>query len=116
MTRTLVLLLYGGLGLASCGAAVAQNPQPAAPGVHPAPVAPPSAPSPPPERIAPHAGPGQSGNHTLSDKLSQRQGTLRPPTGVDPGMTVAPPPHAQGTMPVITPPGSPGGNQKMVPK
>jgi hypothetical protein len=31
-------------------------------------------------------------------------------------MTVSPPRSGTGTMPVIPPPGSPGGNQSVVPK
>ena len=91
----------------------AQNPQPAAPHeAHPT-VAPPNAPAPPPEQIAP-ADP-TPGNTSLSRKLSRNQGTLQPPA-VDPGINVPVPPQSQGTMPVIPPPGSPGGDQKIVPK
>jgi len=80
-------------------------------------MAPPSAPSPPPEKIAPRDKDAlhDNGNNTLSNKLARRQGTLQPPHAVDPDM-VKQPPQAQGTMPVIPPPGTPGGNQKVVPK
>lgn len=91
--------------------ALAQNPQ-VAPPTNPSPsVAPPNAASPPPERIAPGAG----GPNTMSDRLSQQRGTIQPPS-VDPGMTVAPPRTGAATTPVIPPPGSPGGNQRVVPK
>ena len=97
--------------------AAAQNPQPAPPQETHAPVAPPSASQPPPEQIAPGgpAGPGTQGNTTLSDRLSRQQGTLQPPK-VDPGIRAPLPSHTQGTMPVIPPPGTPGGDQKVVPK
>jgi hypothetical protein len=119
MSRSLVVLLCLGVVLAA-PAAEAQNPQPAPPGVTPAPVAPPNAPSPPPEQIAPPGKDvtrGSASGTTLSDKLSAQHGTLTPPHSVDPGITVNPPAHAQqGTMPVIPPPGSPGGNPSVVPK
>lgn len=116
MTRSFAMLLCLGVALAASPAG-AQNPQPASPGVTTPPTAPPSAPSPPPEKIAP---PGRDtlstkGHNTLSDKLARQQGTLQPPNAVDPDMAKAPP-QAQGTMPVIRPPGSPGGNQQVVPK
>ena len=99
--------------------AAAQNPQPAAPQDPHHPLAPPSASQPPPEQIAPRdSGSGmqsaQSGG-TLSDKLSRQQGTLHPPA-VDPGISAPLPSQGQGAMPVIPPPGSPGGNPTVVPK
>lgn len=89
--------------------ATAQNPQPAPPQVTPAPVAPPSAAQPPPEQIAPRD------NTDLSGRLSAQQGTLHPPM-VDPGINAPLPPRASGSMPVIPPPGTPGGNPSVVPK
>ena len=114
MIRRFAVLLCVGAALAA-PRAEAQNPQPAPPGVTPAPVAPPSSPSPPPEQIAPPGKNAQAGGRTLSDKLARQQGMLDPPHAVDPGMAVRPPAQ-QGTMPVIPPPGSPGGNQQVVPK
>jgi hypothetical protein len=101
------------LTLLSTGTATAQNPQAtspqtAAPQNPTVPVPPRNSPSTPPERIAP---PDESGN--LSRQLPQDRGTLKPPS-VDPGMTVKPP--RKGTTPVIPPPGSPGGDQSVVPK
>jgi hypothetical protein len=90
--------------------ALAQNPQPTSPTNPTVPIAPPNAPAPPPERIAPGAGSG-----TMSDHLSQQRGTIAPPN-VDPGMTVQPSGRGAATTPVIPPPGSPGGNQSVVPK
>lgn len=53
------------------------------------------------------------GSGDLSNKLSQSNGVICPPN-VDPGMK-APTPNT-GKMPVIPPPGSPGGNQNVQPK
>src|SRR5215475_12823706 len=106
-------------GLLACIAipslAAAQNPQPAAPHEEHPTVAPPNAPNPPPEQIAPADRGTVTGNTTLSDKLSQQQGTLKPPT-VDPGIQAPVPAPTRGTMPVIPPPGTPGGDQRVVPK
>ncbi len=56
---------------------------------------------------------GQS-REPLGDKLARSDGVLCPPTGVDPEMH-APAPDT-GTMPVIPPPGSPGGDPNIRPK
>ncbi len=104
MMRTLLLTAL----ILAAAPAVAQNPQPASPTNPTVPVAPPNAASPPPEKIAPR-------DPTLSDRLSRQGGTVRPPN-VDPGMRVTPPRNNAATMPVIPPPGSPGGNRSVVPK
>ncbi len=49
----------------------------------------------------------------VSDKLARTEGVICPPD-VDPGIK-APTPEA-GTMPIIPPPGSPGGDQSVRPK
>jgi hypothetical protein len=56
---------------------------------------------------------GRSGE-PLGDKLAKTNGVLCPPSGVDPEMH-APTPEG-GPMPVIPPPGSPGGNSSLQPK
>jgi hypothetical protein len=71
-------------------------------------MAPPGTTTTPPERMAPSAG-------NLSTQLSQSHGTVSPPN-VDPGMTVRPSAVQHGTMPVIPPPGTPGGSSSVVPK
>jgi len=116
MTRSRAVLLCLGVALAA-PPALAQNPQPAPPGVTTPRMAPPNAPTPPPEKIAPPAKGvlGPTGHDNLSDRLARRQGTLQPPRAVDPDM-VRQPPRTQGTMPVIPPPGTPGSNQKVLPK
>src|SRR5689334_2720961 len=55
----------------------------------------------------------QNQGRSLSDRLSQSKGVIHPPA-VDPGMQEKP--AQTGTMPVIPPPGTPGGNPKVVPK
>ncbi len=103
------------IGLALPCVAGAQNPQPAPPQqAHPT-VAPPGAPAPPPEQIAPPAQTPLPPKTTLSERLSEQKGTLHPPP-VDPGMQAPLPPRGQGTMPVIPPPGTPGGDQRVEPK
>jgi len=110
-------LLFGVLACMTLPcAAGAQNPQPAAPHEATPMVAPPNAPNPPPEQIAPaDRTPGATGDTSMSNRLSRSQGTLQPPA-VDPGINVPVPSQSQGNMPVIPPPGTPGGDQKIVPK
>ena len=57
--------------------------------------------------------PTEARNQTLSEKLEQTDGVLCPPD-VDPDIK-APTPQA-GPMPVIPPPGSPGGDPSVRPK
>ena len=61
----------------------------------------------PPEVVAPDQSRGRDADQTLSSRLAQSNGTLRPPAAVDPGMQRAP--TERGTTPVIPPPGTPGG-------
>ena len=56
---------------------------------------------------------GQAGQ-ALADKLAKSDGVLCPPSGVDPEIR-APAPDV-GRMPVIPPPGSPGGDPTVRPK
>jgi hypothetical protein len=58
-------------------------------------------------------GAATSPNQSLSEKLDQTNGVICPPN-VDPGIK-APTPDA-GKMPVIPPPGSPGGDPNVQPK
>ena len=55
-----------------------------------------------------------TGSRPLSDRLAQSKGVICPPAGVDPGIAV--PPVGGGRMPVIPPPGTPGGDPGIVPK
>ncbi len=116
MTRA-TSFLFGLLACAALSsAAVAQNPQPAPPGQTHTPVAPPSSSQPPPEQIAPGSSmTPSSGTANLSERLAKDQGTVKPPV-VDPGIQAPMPSRGQSTMPVIPPPGTPGGNPNVVPK
>lgn len=55
----------------------------------------------------------QAGGQNLSQKLGQSGGVICPPQ-VDPA--IKKPAPNKGTMPVIPPPGSPGGNPNVQPK
>jgi hypothetical protein len=71
----------------------------------------PDADSPKPSPTMPSTG------EDLSRKLDRSNGVIKPPAGIDPGMPV----HkggeaAHAPMPVIPPPGSPGGNLHVQPK
>ncbi len=59
---------------------------------------------------------GQAPAENLSESLDRNKGVIRPKDNVDPAIHAAPPDSAGGTMPVIRPPGSPGGDQQIVPK
>ena len=52
---------------------------------------------------------------TSSSDLSRSGGVITPPVGIDPEIKQNPPP-AGATMPVIPPPGTPGGNPAVKPK
>jgi hypothetical protein len=52
---------------------------------------------------------------TTSSDLSRSGGVITPPASVDPDMKQNPPPSG-ATMPVIPPPGTPGGNPAVKPK
>ena len=52
---------------------------------------------------------------TLSNDLNRSGGVITPPTGIDPEIKQTPPPSGS-TMPVIPPPGTPGGNPAVKPK
>ena len=56
---------------------------------------------------------GPSGN--LSERLNQSGGVIKPPENVDPGLQKRPPDDSS-KMPVIPPPGSPGGDPNVKPK
>ena len=71
-----------------------------------------------PAQIVPEdTAPGRSGSsqEPLGKKLDRTDGVIHPLPGVDPGLTISPP-HAQGTMPVLPPPGTPGGDPGLQPK
>jgi hypothetical protein len=106
--------------LAASGVAVAQAP--------PSPTTPPAQTVAPPARahncapmestpqgnIAPQGTTTGQRAEPLGDKLARSDGVLCPPAGVDPAIR-APTPDT-GNMPVIPPPGSPGGDPSVRPK
>jgi hypothetical protein len=53
---------------------------------------------------------------TLSERLDRTGGVIRPPSDLNPDMSVRPPVPHPGTTPVIPPPGSPGGDPRVEPK
>lgn len=61
----------------------------------------PAAPAPPP---------------SLSEKLHDSEGIVTPPPGVDPEIRKPTPHDFSSDMPVIAPPGEPGGDQNVQPK
>jgi hypothetical protein len=61
--------------------------------------------------VAPNQPPGSPG-----ESLSQSQGVIQPPASHDGGGVIAPPNTEKTPMPVIPPPGTPGGNQNVQPK
>jgi hypothetical protein len=72
----------------------------------------------PPEQLeaAPPVGTSGTSSGTLSEQLDRSQGVITPPEGVDPGLVQTPPNQGATTMPVIPPPGTPGGNPNIQPK
>jgi hypothetical protein len=112
--------------LASCVlmlASAAHAQAPASPATPPPQTAPPAAAQPTNCAPMPPKGTGMNtkdnttvgqSNEPLGDKLARSDGTLCPPSNVDPAIR-APTPET-GKMPVIPPPGSPGGDQSVRPK
>jgi hypothetical protein len=106
--------------LAASGAASAQAPPtPLTPPAQTAPPPPasncsPTRPVPPRGTIAPEGSTTGQRAEPLGDKLAKSDGVLCPPSGVDPEIR-APTPDT-GNMPVIPPPGSPGGDPHVRPK
>src|SRR5882757_4413108 len=101
MRRTLIIA-----AMLTAGAALAQ-PTTVPPETHPGSACPPGTGS-----NAPTVG--QDSNKPLSDQLADSKGVICPPAGVDPEMR-QPPPQG-GTIKVVPPPGSPGGNPAIQPK
>jgi len=65
------------------------------------------------------SGGGQSAPQQIvpnADHAERERGVIPAPTGIDPGIRARPPSGSAGTMPVIRPPGTPGGNPNVVPK
>lgn len=67
-----------------------------------------------PEADAPEAS--GSSTEPLGDRLDRSRGVLRPPGGIDPGLTQPPPPTGPRSTPVIPPPGARGDESEIKPK
>jgi hypothetical protein len=67
-------------------------------------------------RDVPQAPEEQNSGSSLSSRLDQTDGVIRPPSGIDPGAVRPPPPAGKQSTPVIPPPGSAGGDENLRPK
>jgi len=98
--------MRGYIGIAICMASLTipglSHAQSAPPPAQPTP---PTTPSSPPEIVAP--------KDTMTGEA--HGGVVHPPN-VDPGINIKPPADAPQSMPIVPPPGSPGGNPNVVPK
>ena len=64
----------------------------------------------------PEGGISGSSSETLSHQLNRSSGVIHPPANVDPGLTQPAPEVGPHSMPIIPPPGTPGGNPDVKPK
>jgi hypothetical protein len=94
MRPTLGVLVYL-VASTAAGVSNAQQPTP--------PATPPNS---PPEIIAPRQ----------DDSAGKASGGVVQPPNVDPGIDIKPPANTRQSMPIIPPPGAPGGNPQVVPK
>lgn len=69
----------------------------------------------PPDGAPPPRSGETPGRQPLSKRLSRSKGVICAPKGVDPGI-VNKPPSTNAPMPVIPPPGTPGGDPGIQPK
>jgi hypothetical protein len=69
-----------------------------------------------PEKIRPEEPDTTGSTGNLSDKLSRSEGVIKPRADVDPEIEVPAPVPNPGTTPVIPPPDSPGGDERIRPK
>lgn len=107
LAKTIALLT----ALAAAGAAVARS---AAETASPAPATPGAECPPGVNGDPPTLGGGDSNRESLSEKLAESKGIICPPAGIDAEMQVTPP--AGGTLRIIRPPGTPGGDPSVQPK
>lgn len=74
---------------------------------------------PPAESTSPPADPSTGDNRPnepLTEKLKEGEGVLEPPRGMDPEIHKDAPVPNPDKMPVLPPPGEPGGNPEIQPK
>ena len=64
----------------------------------------------------PDEGISGSSSESLSHELNRSGGVIHPPANVDPGLNQPAPDLGPHSMPVIPPPGTPGGNPDIKPK
>jgi hypothetical protein len=102
------LLFAAGLALAFATQALAQGASPAPPSMQAIPEKMEPGPVAPQNRVAPH--------DDLSRKLDRSDGVIKPPPTGDAEIHIKPKDENVGNMPVIPPPGSPGGRQDIQPK
>lgn len=117
LLRPVVVLgsvICGVLSGASCGAlAQNQRPQsvpPSSGNESPAP----EQPGKPAPQLPDNGSKAPSGSS--SEELSRSGGVIRPPSAVDPRMNQSTPDPGSRSMPVLPPPGTPGGNPSVTPK
>lgn len=112
--RTLIVLLVAACWLAP---AAAQNADPVVPGKEQ--VAPPLDQKACRDRMTPRDTIENEGaappDEDASDKLARNEGVICPPSDIDPDIR-APAPKHDAPMPVIPPPGGPGGDPAVRPK
>jgi hypothetical protein len=70
----------------------------------------------PSHQTVPQADGSGSSNEPLSNKLGRSGGVIKPPADIDSGLTKSPPKAGSESMPVIMPPGTPGGKSGANPK
>ncbi|WEF52443.1 hypothetical protein AFIC_000931 [[Pseudomonas] carboxydohydrogena] len=122
MTTTLAVTICA---LMAAPAAVLAQAAPA-PATPQAPIAPSNTDRPATKCAPTQVAPGESGvqpsnpknqaGKPLGDTLAKSDGVLCPPPGIDPEMHAPTPNPPGGSMPVIPPPGSPGGDPNVRPK
>jgi hypothetical protein len=70
----------------------------------------------PSHQTVPEAQGSGSSGEPLSNKLDRSGGVIKPPADIDSGLTKSPPTAGSERMPVIAPPGTPGGQSGANPK
>ena len=70
----------------------------------------------PSRETAPEERGSGGSSEPLGEKLNRSGGVIHPPAGLDPALTQTPPAIGHGSMPVIPPPGTPGGRPDINPK
>ena len=105
MMRILALVLSGTLFAGAAAAQTADQPQTS-----------PNPPKSPPTTLPLPPEQGEGSGSSMSERLSKSQGVIRPPQEVDPAIKQEAPSTGPNSMPVIPPPGTPGGDQSVKPK